>query len=91
MIVAIVTVHRGNGLLAPNGVELPLLYLTAALSLALTGPGEYSIDAVLGLSQWWTPQITESSSPLALSAGSPILAYARRRQPWRTRDRQEET
>ena len=59
MIVAIATVHWRNGLLATtNGVELPLLYAAAALALALTGPGDYSIDAMLGLSAWWTPQLT---------------------------------
>jgi putative oxidoreductase len=47
MIVAIATVHWGNGLLAPNGIELPLPYLTAALSLALTGPGAHLLDALL--------------------------------------------
>jgi putative oxidoreductase len=64
MVVAIV--HWQNGLLAStNGIELPLLYLTAALTLALTGPGDYSLDAVLGLRQWWTPQITA----IVLAAG----------------------
>jgi putative oxidoreductase len=58
MLVAIATVHWGNGLLAPNGIELPLLYLTAALSLALTGPGAHSLDALLGLTSWWTPPVT---------------------------------
>jgi putative oxidoreductase len=59
MIVAIVTVHWHHGLLAlTNGVELPLLYAAAALSLALTGPGDYSLDATLGLRSWWTPQLT---------------------------------
>ena len=65
MIVAIATVHWGNGLLAPNGIELPFLYLTAALSLALTGPGAYSLDAMLELTQWWTPQVTS----IVLAAG----------------------
>jgi putative oxidoreductase len=66
MIVAIATVHWRNGLLAAtNGIELPLLYLTVAASLALTGPGAYSIDSVLGLNRWWTPQITA----IVLAAG----------------------
>jgi putative oxidoreductase len=57
MVVAIATVHWPNGLLAlTNGIELPLLYLTAALTLALIGPGEYSLDTVLGLTSWWSPQ-----------------------------------
>jgi putative oxidoreductase len=59
MLVAIFTVHWSNGLLATsNGVEFPLLYAVLALSLGLTGPGEYSIDAALGLNAWWTPQLS---------------------------------
>jgi putative oxidoreductase len=58
MIVAIVTAHWGNGLLAPNGVELPILYLTVAVLLTLTGPGAHSLDAVFGLTAWWTVQVT---------------------------------
>jgi putative oxidoreductase len=65
MMVAIVTVHWGHGLLAPEGIEHPFLYLATALSLALTGPGAYSLDAVLGLTHWWTPQVTA----IALGAG----------------------
>ena len=66
MVVAIATVHWRNGLLAlTNGIELPLLYLTAALTLAFTGPGDYSLDAALGLKQWWTPQVTA----IVLAAG----------------------
>lgn len=78
MIVAIATVHWSNGLLAQsNGVELPLLYLTAALSLALTGPGAYSMDAMLGLSRWWSAPLTG----LVLAAGvAGGLASARLRR-----------
>ena len=81
MIVAIATVHWSNGLLAlTNGIELPLLYLTAAVSLALTGPGAYSIDSVLGLNRWWTPQMTA-----IVLAASVVGAFAslgmRRRAP----------
>jgi putative oxidoreductase len=67
MIVAIATVHWGQGLLAPDGIEHPLLYLTAAFSLALTGPGAYSLDAVLGLTHWWTPQL------IAIALGAGVL------------------
>jgi putative oxidoreductase len=65
MIVAIATVHWGNGLLAPDGIEHPFLYLATAISLALTGPGSLSLDATLGLTHWWTPQVTA----IALGAG----------------------
>jgi putative oxidoreductase len=59
MIVAMITVHWQHGLFAAaNGVELPLLYLTAALALALTGYGPYSLDGALGIAQRWTPALT---------------------------------
>ena len=56
MIVAAVSVHWNHGLFAgTNGIEVPLLYATGALTLALTGPGAYSVDAVLGLDRLWSP------------------------------------
>src|SRR2546425_6690686 len=59
MIVAAVTVHWEHGLFATNnGVEVPLLYATAALALALTGYGRYSVDAWLGIADRWTPTAT---------------------------------
>ena len=58
MIVAAATVHWGHGLFAQNnGIELPLVYGLAATTLALTGPGAYSLDAAFGLVQLWTPAI----------------------------------
>ncbi len=51
MLVAAVTVHMAHGFFANNnGVEVPVLFATAAFGLALTGPGAYSLDTVLGLS-----------------------------------------
>jgi putative oxidoreductase len=56
MIVAAITVHWKNGLFAgSNGIEVTLLYATGALALALTGPGLFSLDALLGLDRLWTP------------------------------------
>ncbi len=56
MIVAAVSVHWKNGLFAQNGgIELALFYGAAAVALALTGFGAYSLDAALGLQAYYTP------------------------------------
>ena len=57
MIVAAATVHWQHGLFASNnGIEVPLLYGVAALTLALTGHGAFSLDAALALT-WSEPVI----------------------------------
>jgi putative oxidoreductase len=44
------TTHRANGPFAANrGYELPATNLAAALALAVTGPGRYSLDGLTGL------------------------------------------
>src|ERR1700680_1199762 len=54
MIVAAVSVHWRNGLFAmSDGIERPLLYGAAGAALTLTGPGRYSLDALLGLESLW--------------------------------------
>ena len=56
MIVAAISVHWANGMFATsNGIELPLLYGTGAVALALAAAGAYSLDALLGITTLWTP------------------------------------
>jgi putative oxidoreductase len=56
MLVAIATVHWGKGFFATgNGFELPFLYAAGALTLAFTGFGGFSIDALAGLAGLYTP------------------------------------
>jgi putative oxidoreductase len=58
MIVAAGSVHWKNGVFAAsNGIEVPLLYSAGAVTLALTGPGLISLDALLGLQPLWTSQV----------------------------------
>ena len=67
MIVAAISVHWQNGVFAmKNGIELPLLYAAGALAIALAGPGEFSLDALLGIGSIWTPRVTA----LALAVGA---------------------
>ena len=55
LVVAVITVHWRNGLLTTsNGSELPILYMTVAVSLAFAGFGPYSLDAGLGMPRWPT-------------------------------------
>jgi putative oxidoreductase len=50
MVVAGVSVHWRHGFFVQNGgYEYPLVLGLAALSLAFTGPGPFSLDALLGL------------------------------------------
>jgi putative oxidoreductase len=48
LVVSIVTVHKGKGFWNTNGgSELPLLIIASGVTLALTGAGAYSVDALL--------------------------------------------
>jgi putative oxidoreductase len=58
MLVAAISVHWHGVFAASNGVEVPLLYAVVAVALAFTGPGQYSVDALLGLTAVWTPALS---------------------------------
>jgi putative oxidoreductase len=84
MLIAIASVHRGNGFFAMNqGWELPLLYAAGAAAIAIIGPGRLSLDAWLGLWTLWSP----ASAWLALAgavlvaAGALVLREAPARAP----------
>ena len=56
MIVAALTVHWKNGYFATsNGIELPVMFSVAAIALAFTGFGQFSIDALTGLDTFFGP------------------------------------
>jgi putative oxidoreductase len=79
MIVAAMTVHWEHGLFAANnGIELPLLYGAAAFGLALTGFGEYSVDALLGVAGRWSAPFTWIVLVLGVAGGFVNLSLRRR-------------
>lgn len=53
MTVAILTVHWSKGIWSTGGgFELPLVMLTAAYVVSALGPGNLSLDAAAGISNW---------------------------------------
>ena len=78
MIVAAFSVHWANGLFATaNGIELPLLYATAAVTLTLTGFGAYSLDALLGFSSLSAPPVAWGALVVGIVGGLVNLAIRR--------------
>jgi putative oxidoreductase len=77
MVVAVMTVHWKNGFFAQsNGFELGLLYATGAVVLALSGPGLYSLDAVLGLERLWSREIAGVALTVGVLGGvANLLAH----------------
>jgi len=78
MTVAAVAVHLKNGLFAmANGIEVPLLYGAAAAALALTGPGSYSLDTLLGLAGIWTAPVVWTVLAAGIAGAAITLAIRR--------------
>ena len=78
MIVAAISVHWQGGLFAgSNGIEVPLLYAAGAVALALTGPGRFSLDALLGLDAIWTPAIVWAAIAIGVVGGVVNLGLRR--------------
>ncbi|HJP85603.1 MAG TPA: DoxX family protein [Gemmatimonadaceae bacterium] len=82
MIVAMVTVHWKNAFfVGTNGIEHPLMFTVAAIGLALTGPGRYSLDYQLGWQRWLTPGVTWVILAIGVVAGLANLALRRAPPP----------
>jgi putative oxidoreductase len=73
------SVHWGAGLWAQKGgYELPFFYITAAIALAFSGPGKYSLDNALGL-QHFAGNVWGVAAVLAGSlSGLTMVARGRR-------------
>jgi hypothetical protein len=79
MIVAAAAVHWKNGIFAPAGIELNLLFGAAGLGLALTGPGNFSLDRSFG---FLPSRPAVACVWLALAAiGAILVIFARRPLP----------
>jgi putative oxidoreductase len=79
MIVAAMTVHWKNGFFATaNGIELTVLFGVAAVALAFTGFGQFSLDAIVGLDTLFTP--TEALAAMVLGVIGAIANLSLRRQ-----------
>ena len=79
MIVAALTVHWKNGFFASaGGIELTVLFGVAAVALAFTGFGQFSLDALTGLDTFFTP--TDAIAALAVGVIGAIGNLSLRRQ-----------
>jgi putative oxidoreductase len=81
MIVAAITVHaKGGFFAAKNGVEIPVLYAVGAFALALIGPGEYSLDSMMGLEALQTATVAWIALGLSI-LGAVASLLSRRASP----------
>ncbi len=86
MVVAILSVHWGQGFFADNkGVELPLMYATGAFVLAFARPGVYSLDRLLAVGIPSGPRATWLAVAVALLLAFVTVGLRRKTQPTATR------
>ena len=82
MLVAMVSVHLKDGFFASgNGIELPFLYAVAALGIAFTGSGAFSLDRLLGLNFLHEPYLITSVLVLAGFGSAATLGMRHGRDP----------
>lgn len=88
VMLAAAAVHAPHGLWARNGgFELPALYALAAVALAWTGAGDYSVDGWLDASWGW--QTSAIATAVGTAAG--LLAIVTRAAANRTRQPERAT
>lgn len=71
MVVAVLAKVRNGFWFADDGAEFPLIFATMAVTVTLAGPGQWSLDAVLGV----TPQSAETIGALILGLISGAAAF----------------
>jgi putative oxidoreductase len=82
MLVGMVTVHWKNGFFAgKNGIELTLMNTAGALAIAFAGPGAFSLDRGLAVSQLSQPSTTWVVIAVAVVLAIVNLAVRRRPAP----------
>ena len=90
MLVAIATVHWRNGFFNSNGgFEFNLLIVAAAVALASTGPGEISIDHLVGWSIAGPEWGLAALGLAAVAAGSVLAMRQGHPEPARNSTREE--
>jgi len=75
MLVAILAAHWGSFFSTKNGMEYPLTLAVVALATVVSGPGAYSLDALLGLT---LPEPLTSLGGLVLVVIGVALAFGTR-------------
>jgi putative oxidoreductase len=79
MIVAMVSVQK-NGFF-DNGIEKPFVYAAAAVGVAFTGGGAYSVDALLDIMLFANPYVVGTLLVLTIISAALTLALRTHDQP----------